>query len=151
MAWTLTKAGSKSSEIAVLLSEVAVDDSNKDLIYGTDLPSFGSHMELVAVRIEFTATATVGTRTLVVEILTEANDLVYQIVLDNNTVTASASGTWQLGDGLDAAVTTPQYVHMPAGLVLFPGQKLRIRDSAAIDAAADDMVLHVQGLVQNAR
>ena len=148
MAWTSTKAGNKGPEIAILLSELATNDSSKDLLFA-DIGE-GSHLELVAIRIELTTTATGGTRTMVCEVLTEADDVVYEMILDANTLGPSLSKTWQLGVEVDPAVTAPQYVVLPQGLALFPGQKLRIRDSAAIDPTADDMLLHVHGLLKNA-
>jgi hypothetical protein len=143
MAWTKIKSGGKADVAILTLSEVTANDSSKELTI-TDVGSAG-FFELMGVRIEFTATATVGTRTIVFQILSATDDVLHEMAIDANTVTAGNSGTWELHANAPTDVTTPQYVHMPYGMYIFSGQKLLIEDSAAIDAAADDMVLHVTG------
>lgn len=146
MAWTSTHGSARDGSTSIALSEVVVDDSNKELVFGTDV-GVGKYMEVQSIRIEFTATVTVGTRLLVVELLSAADDVLRQVILDANSLTASQSRTWELAPLNDPAVTAPQYVRM-APLAIHAGQKLRIRDSAAIDAAADDMVVHVHGIAR---
>lgn len=148
MVWTATHGSSKKDGTsAVTLSEVAVNDSNKDLIFSSNV-AVGQYLEVLSIRIEMTCTATVGTRTMVVELLSATDDILRTIVLDANTLTASQSRIWELAPDNDPAVTTPQYVRLAGKLLLHGEQKLSIRDSAAIDAAADDLVLHVHGLTR---
>lgn len=150
MAWTLQKAGSKSrTELAVRLSETSLNDADKALVFESDV-GLGSHMELTALRVELTTTATVGTRTLQVTIEDSSGDVLFELAVDANTLAASGSKVWQFGEGLDPAVTSPQYVNMPRGLFLVNGTKLRVRDSAGVDPTGDDLVLHVMGIVRNA-
>jgi hypothetical protein len=143
MAWTKIKSGEKAEQSILTLSEVAENSSSKELEI-SDVGSAG-FFELLGIRIEFTATATVGTRTLVAKILDDSDDVLHEIYINANTLTASQSGTWEMHDNAPTAVSSPQYVHLPRGLFIFSGQKLLIEDSAGIDAAADDMVLHVTG------
>lgn len=144
MAWTKVKSGGKDEEIVLTLSEEAENSSSKELAI-SDVGEAG-FFELLSVRLELTTTATVGTRTMVLQVLAEVDDdVLHEVAINANTLAASLSKTWEMHANADTTVTTPQYVHLPRGLFLFPGQKLLIEDSAAIDAAADDMVLHVTG------
>lgn len=144
MVWTKIKSGGHADQAILTISELAADSSSKELLL-SDVGSAG-FFELLSVRLEFTATATVGTRTLVLQVLAELDDdVLHSVSIDANTITASQSKAWEMHANADRTVTVPQYVHLPRGLFLFPGQKLLIEDSATIDAAADDMVLHVTG------
>ncbi len=146
MAWTKEQSGSAGPELVVTLSEEAPDASSKTLLF-SDV-GVGAQMEILAIRIEFVATVTVGTRTMEVRIeQVTGPDILYQVILVLPTLTASQSRNWQLAPGIDEAVTAPQYVQMPSGLHIHEGQQLVIEDTAAIDAAADDMVIHVLGRV----
>lgn len=147
MAWTSTHGSAKDgASSSITLSEVVVDDSNKELVFDTDI-GIGEYMEIQSIRIEITASATVGTRLMVLELLSAAGDVLREVVLDSNDIVASASGVWELAPLNDPAVTAPQYVRM-APMSIHAGQKLRIRDSAAVDAAADDMIIHVHGITR---
>lgn len=144
MAWTKIKSGGKAGEVTLTLSEEAENSSSKELTM-SDVGSAG-FFEITNVRIELTTTATVGNRTVVLQIQATADsDVLHEVAIDSNTLAASSSKTWELHDNALTTVTTPQYVHLPKGLCLFPGRKLVIKDSAGIDPAADDMVLHVSG------
>ena len=150
MTWTKIKSGGKADEAVLTLSEETEDSSSKEMAIA-DVGAAG-FFELLSVRLEFTATTTVGTRTLVLKILAEVDDdVLHEVSIDANTITASQSKAWEMHANADRTVTVPQYVHLPRGLFVFPGQKLLIEDSAAIDAAADDMVLHVTGIATYAK
>lgn len=143
MAWTKIKSGAKADESVLTLSEVVANDSSKELTIA-DVGDAG-FFELLSVRIELTSTATVGNRTMVFKVLTTADDVLHEVAIDSNTLAASLSKVWEMHPNAPTDVTTPQYVHLPRGVYVFPGQKVLIEDSAAVDAAADDMVLHVTG------
>lgn len=145
MAWTETHASSHHGATAILLSELALNDSNKDLVFNTDI-GIGVYLAVQSIRIELTTTATVGNRLMVVELLSATDDVLREVVLNANSVAESLSKTWELAPQNNPAITAPQYVRMPP-MTIHAGQKLRIRDSAAIDPAADDMVIHVHGLI----
>lgn len=146
MAWTETHASARDGATAITLSEIAPDDSNKDLVFSSDI-RIENYLEVLSIRIELTTTATVGNRLMVLELLSSAGDVLREVILDANSLAASLSRTWELAPLNDPAVTAPQYVQM-APMTLYGGQILRIRDSAAVDAAADDMVIHVHGLAR---
>ena len=151
MAWTEIAAASKNrieKGLMITLSEEAPNDISKDLTLA-DVTIEGDELELMAIRIEFIATATVGTRTITVELLDAADaDVIWQFIVVSNTVTAGVTKVWQFGRDVDEAVTSPQDVILPTGMTLHAGMLLRIADSAAIDAAADDMQIHVVGRVR---
>lgn len=139
MAWTLSKSP-KSRYLR--LSEEVVDDSSKDLV-AADINLGAVELEILAIRIEFTATASVGTRTLRLQLLDASDsDLLLEVAM-TRTVTAGNSQNYNAAPGLDAA--TADHEVLPAGLFLAPNQILRILDSSATDAAADDMIVHVLG------
>ena len=54
MAWTKTQSGSQGPEVFITLSEEALNDSSKTLLF-SDLGSDALHLEILAVRIELTA------------------------------------------------------------------------------------------------
>lgn len=144
MAWTKVKSGGKAEEVVLTLSEEAENSSSKELSI-SDIGEAG-FFELLSVRLELTTTSTAGTRTMVLQVLAEVDDdVLHEVSINANTLTASSSKTWEMHANADTSVSSPQYVHLPRGLFIFPGQKLLIEDSAAIDASADDMVLHVTG------
>ena len=144
MAFTTLQSVAHRGTSIVTASDVALNDSSKTLLL-TDFTG-GAFFELLGIRIEITATATVGTRLMEVRIeATTGPDVLYEVIVVANTVVASASGEWQLAPGLDETQTGPQYVQMPPGLHVYAGQQLVIEDQAAIDAAADDMIVHVTG------
>ena len=147
MAWTSTHSSSLTDGTgAISLSEVALNDSNKDLVFDTNI-GVGSYLEITQIRIELTTTATMGNRLIVVELYTAAAaDLIYDVILAQSSLAASLSRTWQLSVDADTAITTPQFVRLPANFNLHATQVLRIRDTAAVDAAADDMIVHINGI-----
>ncbi len=147
MAWTETHTSSRNGLSAISLSEVVVNDTSKDLVFDTDI-KVGAYLEITQIRIELTTTATVGNRLMVVELYTAAAaDLIYDVILAQTSLAASLSRTWQLSVDADTAITTPQFIRLPENFNLHATQVLRIRDTAAVDAAADDMVVHVNGIL----
>ena len=149
MAWTKVKSGGKADVAALTISEVTENNSSKELAL-SDVGEAG-FFEIERIRIELAATATVGTRTLVCKLLSAADDVIHEVYMNANTKTASQSGVWELHPNADTTVTSPQYVNLIPGLSIFAGQKLLIEDSAAIDAAADDLIIHVTGKVRYAK
>ena len=111
-----------------LQSNVVVDDSDKSFTVALQ-----KVWEIQNIRVEFTATATVGTRQLTIEVQDASSDIVYS--KDGGTVVASASLTQHYAHE-GAEVTMPK-------LTLPPGFILHVFDSAVIDPAADDMIVHI--------
>ena len=143
MAFTLTDSALHVGASIVALSDVALNDSSKILLLA-DAGTNVAFLELLAIRIELTNTATAGNRIMEVRVeLTTGPDILYAVTIAANSLAASLSRTWQLAPGVDEAITAPQQVQLAQGLYVFAGQQLVIEDSAAIDAAADDMIVHV--------
>ncbi len=120
-----------SSVVDVHITEVALNDSDKTFTVPAD-----ETWEVLLLRYEYTADATVGTRTPTIRYQDDNSD---DILLDvaGATITASNSST-QLADASGTLDLT-----IPQRLVLHPGYDIRVFDSAAIAAAADDMVVHL--------
>lgn len=148
MAWTMVRSTKAERETVVALSEEALNDSSKDLRFTEDV-GFGSELEVLSLRIEFTATATVGSRVLRVQVADAADDILRELQLVGGTITAGVSKVFEIAPGLpvtDGSVI--EYEVLPSQFVIGHGLKLRVLDTAAVDAAADDMVLHVTGRVR---
>lgn len=93
--------------------------------------------EPIYLRYEITATATVGTRTPTIQYRdNNSDDILFDVV--GPTVTASGSST-QEADTADTATD----LHLPIGMILAAGFDIRVADTAAVDAAADDLVVHL--------
>lgn len=120
-------------------SEATANDSDKAVTV-----TAGRSWRMVLIQVAFTATATVGTRTLLVEIRDAADAVILTLKHSSNAITASEVMTFQWFVGAllvaptDGAITGTQ--EMP-DLLLPAGWDIRCYDSAAVDAAADDMTL----------
>lgn len=117
--------------VDVHITEVAINDSDKTFTVPAD-----ETWEVLLLRYEYTASATAGTRTPTIRYQDDNSD---DILLDvaGATITQGNSST-QLADASGTLDLT-----IPQRLVLHPGYDIRVFDSAAIDAAADDMVVHL--------
>ena len=124
------------------LSDTAANDSDKTITVKT-----GSSYLVNSIRVEYTATATVGNRTLAILITDASDDVVLGFAVANNTITASQAMVFNFYES--AATSAPAdgaaegTQALPYRLRLPSGYKIRIYDSAAIAAAADDMVIHL--------
>jgi hypothetical protein len=122
----------------------AANDSSKDF-------TFNASVVLKWLFIKFVASATVGNRTLVLEVLDNAGSPAtrYYVPLGPN-VAASATRYFVLQPGVqhEASFGGPNsdHIHAPCidGMLIREGWIMRIRDSAAVDAAADDMTVYGQ-------
>jgi hypothetical protein len=107
--------------------------------------SAGSVVEILHVHVAYTSTATVGNRQIRFRVQDDTDVLVH----DHHAGTTQAAsltrdytfnrGTFRETAFADSALHVP----IPIGTVLLPGWDLRILDSAAIDAAADDMIVNI--------
>lgn len=153
MAWT-----SKTTDSGVvILSEEATADSDKLLVQG-DFPSIVGiqirALAIIGLRIEYTATATVGTRLLRVQLRDSVDADVLMDFRPSGTgldIVASATKTVEFlipGSAPSAplaGVASDYYVAVP-NILLAAGLELRIFDTAAIAADADTMIVHVRGI-----
>jgi len=98
--------------------------------------------EVDSILVHYTATATVGNRILTVIVTNAASQVVYNIAV-SAAITATAAVYYNLYPTAPVLATgTSRYMPMPV-LHLQAGDVLRIADTSAIDAAADDMELSI--------
>lgn len=102
--------------------------------------------QILSIFVTLATTATAGNRQLVVQALDSTDDVILS-VRAGLTQGPGVTRTYQFGPGLvqDVAFRDTDYASVALlPILLAPGQKLRVRDSKAIDAAADDMTIFVQ-------
>lgn len=125
-----------------LSAEETADDSDKALT----VPA-GKVWIFQSLRVEFTATATVGNRQVAVQVRDDTADVVFEVVAGAVQAASEARNYHfapQVADLTAFRDTDFLSTPMPA-LVLPAGYDIRIFDNNAVDAAADDMI--VQALV----
>jgi len=127
----------------LIIYDKALNDSDKSF-------SFHGPTILDSVHVRLSTTATVGNRQIVLEVLTAAADVIFAVYAG---VVQAASlvrrYTMHVGSGHDAAFMPAAaegvaHIPIPNNLTIPAGGSLRIRDSAAIAAAADDMEVTLQ-------
>lgn len=121
------------------LTDTALNDSNKSFT----VPS-GEQYQLLGGLAELVTTATVGNRQIELRI-TDGTNTVLSIVA-NGTQAASLTRQYQFVQGEAAPAAAVGTIHVcpvPAGLILLPDWTIQVLDSAAVDAAADDMTLRL--------
>lgn len=121
-----------------LISDITVNDSNKDLFTVPD----GEHYAVLWVHADVSASADVGNRRITLEVLSGAT-----VIFRTWARQAQAAGTqyfYDFSSGSDAvaAANGVEHVPLPTGFVVPTGCILRVRDYNAIAAGADDMLLH---------
>ena len=107
--------------------------------------------EILSIWVEFTSTATVGNRQLVIELQDSSSDVIGQIRV-GAVQAASLTRYYQLGQGLGVELTSfrdTDFLMTPLPkVILSASYVIRIYDNNAVDAAADDMICQ---LLVNAR
>lgn len=101
--------------------------------------------EILHGHVSYTSTATVGNRQIILGVY-DADDVLVSDIHAGAVQAASNTYHYLFSRGVyreTSVVDTSLHAPIPFGLVLLPGWYLRVRDSAAIDAAADDMVINV--------
>jgi hypothetical protein len=126
--------------VGVLVADEAADDSDKSLT----VPA-GYQYHILSVWVELTTTATVGDRQLVVEAQDSAADVIGQAragIVQAAGLTRYYQFSPTCADSL--AFRDTNYLSVPLPMwVLPPGYILRVYDSKAIAAAADDMIVQM--------
>lgn len=112
----------------LLQADEALNDSDKSFTVPSD-----QVWRIQSIRAELTTTATAGTRQMTVEIQDGAGDVLYS----KNGGTAAASTTL-----IEHYAPVGGEVAVP-DLILPPNFVVRVFDSAAIDPAADDLVVQM--------
>ena len=126
-----------------LISDEDLNDSDKIVFTVPD----GEVYEVLWIHVEYAASSDAGNRALNVQFRDRDDDVVLQRYMGDNII---VSETWHVlfapgaplqedetGVGIKQA-----YVPLPQPTMLPAGFDLRITDSSAVAAAADDMVVH---------
>ena len=124
---------------AELQADATADDSDKSFT----VPA-GQEWDIQHIHAKLTSTATVGNRRLAVEVQDGSSNVLALVQADAVQV-ASLVRDYNFGPGLadqSAFVNTSLNSAFPV-LRLTAGEVLRVYDIAAIDAAADDMVVRL--------
>lgn len=127
----------------VLVSDEDANDSNKTITTPTNFIR-----KLLWLRVELATTATVGDRRIVVQILDAANDVIYQRQAAVLAASSSANYNFNPGGGATETVDDEVTISLPAEVVIPAGYDLVVKDEDAVDAAADDMIVHAAFLEQ---
>jgi len=120
-----------------VVPEEAMNDSDKIITVPAN-----KRWLILSIRIEFNSTGTVGNRTVVVDIRDPSDDVIFGYAL--GTQAASLNVIYHICMGHDRLVTGDTRgapLFCPA--ILEAGYDLHIFDSAAVDAAADDMIIQI--------
>jgi len=143
MAWTKIELLNGTRGV-VAYSEEALNNSDKEF-KAEDRLATGGVFHVLSIVMEYAATATVGTRTVLLSLEDSADaDILWSgraadIIADGN-----LTHEWAYGSaGIESAVG-PTREALPK-ILLATGFSLRVKDTAAIAAAADDMVIHIYG------
>lgn len=124
----------------ILQVEETANDSDKTITVTAN-----KIWEILWIWIELTTTATVGNRNLTILVLDDSNDLIYSISLGINHA-ASLTRNYLFAENLprEAAFFAIDRLYHPLPKTILPaGYKIRIYDSSAVDAAADDMIIQM--------
>lgn len=117
-----------------------------DVVNNSDKPFVvpaGRRYKLYHAFIELITTATVGNRQMALEVQDDSANVVFRS-LAGTTQAASLTREYHFAPNpvREAAFVNGQImVPTPPDLILLPGWTLRVYDTAAIDAAADDMTV----------
>lgn len=130
-------------KIIKVSSEETLNDSDKSF---SNLTEVNLGWLVHSVHVNLTSTATIGNRQLVIESKDSSGDIVATIVCQ---ATQAASlvvdysftpNVVSLSSAVNGVVTTP----IPAnGLIVPANGSIRVYDKSAVDAAADDMLVHI--------
>lgn len=125
------------------ISSTAINDSDKTFAVPAN---FTRH--ILGIWVEFTSTAAVGDRQLVIEVQIAGPDVTAQWARAGAVQAASLTRYYEFAPGLADLtafrdtdyLTTP----IPVTSILKAGDVLRVYDNNAVAAAADDMIVHIQ-------
>ena len=103
---------------------------------------------VLSIWVELTTTATVGDRQVAVEIQVSGPDVTAEWARAGTTQAASLTRYYEFAPGLadleDFRDTDYLSTPIPVTGLLKAGDVIRVYDNAAVDAAADDMIVHIQ-------
>jgi hypothetical protein len=129
--------------VLTLVADTAANDSDKTLTVPT-----GCMWEVLWISASLATTATVGNRNMRLLVGDGTSTIA---TIDPDSTQAASATEYFLWAGVGAAVETPagfHYIPLPTS-VLPAGYTLRIYDSAAVDAAADDLSIYALVIQSN--
>lgn len=127
--------------VVSIIEDTTLNDSDKVIVVPED-----EEWEIIGVGVVFTSTATAGNRQIGVELRTAVAGNPLLGAVAGATQAASLTRTYSFAPGLTnltAFVNGTLGTPLPR-LVAGPLQRIRVYDTAAVDAAADDMTVRIQ-------
>lgn len=128
-------------------SDETLNDSDKSFT----VPA-SAEWQILTIWVEFTSTGTAGNRQLVIETQDASADVTGQPIRAGVTQAASLTYYYQFGPALAdlTALRDTDWLMspIPPTLILPTGHVLRVYDNNAVDAAADDMQVHIYAAVR---
>lgn len=125
-----------------VISDATADDSDKTV---TPVPAGSNEQyEILAIYATLVSTATAGNRQIEIEV--GDGSVVFASVAAGAVQTATLTRQYSFAPGLanqTAFVGTRLQTAFPSGLVLAAGWTVRVYDSTAVDAAADDLTVRI--------
>jgi len=126
--------------------EYASDETANDSDKSFTVPA-STEWQILTIWVELTTTGTAGNRQLVIETQDGSADVTGQPMRAGVTQAASLTYYYQFGPALAdlTALRDTDWLMspIPPTLLLPAGHVLRIYDNNAVDAAADDMIVHI--------
>jgi hypothetical protein len=123
------------------VAEVTANDSDKTLV----VPA-ATEWEILSINVTLTTTVDVGNRQLALEFQDDAGAVIGGPIPAGLVQVASKAYDYVINPGVDNSLalwgTRTVFMRLPH-MVLGAGQKVRIYDSAAVAAAADDMTIQM--------
>lgn len=123
-----------------LISDEALNDSNKTIT----IPA-NKTWEILSIWIEYISTATVGNRSLGIEFLDSSSDIFFSVstgILQAASLTRKFTFAFNLPR--ETAFFSTNRLYHPLPLIFLPSDfNIVFKDTSSIDAAADDMIIHI--------
>lgn len=124
--------------------DAAANDSDKTIL---TVPA-GKIAEIRSLSVALTSTATVGNRNILIEI-GDGTNVVGRYTVNVNQA-ASLTYYYDFTPGMTRFATAPYLQNNIPASILLAGYTVRVYDSAAVDAAADDMTVVLHYVVYDA-
>lgn len=130
----------------IQVTDTAANDSDKTIT----VPA-GKVWEVLYVFASLVTTATIGNRQIQLDLRDDSDNVMGQSsALNVQTASGTESYHWRPSNNTATEdVATEHWMPLPDARFLPPGYDMRIYDSAAIDAAADDLTIRMQVIQYN--
>ena len=123
-----------------LIEDETADDSNKTFTVDS-----GEIWEILWIYTELATTSTVGNRHLTVRFTDASDDIIFECHAKSEIVANDANQfIWLTGiSGHFSLGTNKFHMALPSKSFLPAGYKIQVLDKNAVDAAADDLIIHM--------